>query len=301
MKLKLKVLVGLVVVLALLAALTLYLRHVGGVAVFEPRGPVAYQERKLIYFGLLLSVIVVVPVFIMAATIGWKYRETNTKAKYQPDWDHSRLAETIWWGIPALLIGILSVVAWNSSHSLDPFRPLPGSTPPMTIQVVALDWKWLFIYPQDHIATVNYVQFPVNTPVTFDITSDAPMNSFWIPQLGGQIYAMPGMSTQLHLMASSPGNFYGSSANISGRGFANMHFMAHATTDAAYYQWAARVKRSDNHLNIYSYNQLATPSTHNHPADYALDQSDLYSSILDKYMTAGTMPEMDMQMAGMGN
>ena len=132
-----------------------------------------------------LSLIVVIPVYIMLFLFAWKYREGNTKAKYSPDWDHSALLETIWWTVPLLLITILSVVTWNSSHDLDPFRPLNSSVKPVKIQVVALQWKWLFIYPEQNIASVNYVEFPVNTPVDFEITADAPMNSFWIPQVGG--------------------------------------------------------------------------------------------------------------------
>lgn len=300
--------VGIVIVAVVLVggvvSLAAYLRHVGGAVIFEPRGPVAYQERKLIYFGLLLSLVVVVPVFTLAAMIAWRYRESNTKAKYTPDWDHSPLAETVWWGIPALLICILSVVAWDSSHTLDPYRPLASPVAPMTIQVVALDWKWLFIYPQDHVATVNFVRLPVNTPVTFQITSDAPMNSFWIPQLGGQIYAMPGMSTQLHLMASSAGNFYGSSANISGRGFADMHFMAQARPAADFYRWVAQTRHASPSLDLDAYHRLATPSVGSPQTAYALTQDDLYNVIIAKYMTPNSMPGMagmDMQTAGVSN
>src|SRR5580700_9838221 len=194
---KFRVTALIVVILGFLSVAGWYLHHTN-IPVLEPKGPVGLQERNLLFFGAALSLVVVIPVFTMLFFITWKYREGNTKAKYSPDFDHSRIAETIWWLIPAVLITILSVVGWNSSHTLDPYRPLSSKTPQMTIQVVALDWKWLFIYPQQHIATVNMVQFPKNTPINFEITSDSVMNSFWIPQLGGQIYSMPGMSTQLH-------------------------------------------------------------------------------------------------------
>ncbi len=166
-------------------------------ALLDPKGVVAQKERDLMVVAGLMTLVVVVPVFLLTFGIAWRYRATNTKAKYTPNWDHNIVLETIWWTVPTLLILILGGIIWKSSHELDPFKPLASTNEPMIIQVVALDWKWLFIYPDQQIATVNYVEFPENTPVQFHITADAPMNSFWIPQLGGQIYAMAGMSTQL--------------------------------------------------------------------------------------------------------
>lgn len=261
------------------------LLHGHDIAVLNPAGTVAQQERQLIYFALALSLVVVLPVFAMLFGFAWRYRADNPKkTKYSPDWDHNVAIETIWWLVPSVLILILSVAAWNSSHRLDPFRPLASTTKPMTIQVVALDWKWLFIYPRQNIATVNYVQFPVNTPVTFDITADAPMNSFWIPQLGGQIYAMPGMATQLHLAASQLGNFYGSSANISGQGFAGMHFTAQASSEHDFTNWVRSVKQAPNTLSFKAYDNLAQPSQNNPRAYYASSQPNLYDIIIMKYM-----------------
>jgi cytochrome o ubiquinol oxidase subunit 2 len=294
--------VGLAIGVALVAvagAFSYIYSRRASIDVLNPKGPIAAQERHLIFFGLALSLIVVIPVFAMAIMIGWRYRETNTKAKYEPDWDRSRLAEVVWWGVPTLLISILSVVAWNSSHTLDPSRPINGSAPTINVQVVALDWKWLFIYPQQHIASVNLVQFPENAPVNFQITSDAPMNSFWIPQLGGQIYAMPGMDTQLHLLASTTGDFYGSSANISGRGFADMHFIARASSAADFYKWVAQAKQSPNHLDFAAYGHLAQPSVNNQQTTFALADGNLFNDVLSKYMAPGSIDGMDMQMAGM--
>jgi len=174
--------------------------HGHSIAVLNPQGFIANKERGLIVTITLLMLIVVIPVFALTFAIAWKYREGNTAARYSPEWDHNRWVEAVWWAVPLVLITVISMISWSSSHELDPFRPLRSANPPITIQVVALQWKWLFIYPDQNIATVNFVQFPANTPVDFQITSDAPMNSFWIPQLGGQIYAMAGMSTQLHLM-----------------------------------------------------------------------------------------------------
>jgi len=226
-----------------------------------------------------------VPVFSLLFGFAWKYRESNPKkAKYSPDLAGNRIAETIWWLIPSTIILVLAVVIWNSSHALDPFKPLNSSTPPVTIQVVALDWKWLFIYPQQGIASVNFMQIPRQTPIDFDITSDSVMNSFWIPQLGSQIYAMPGMSTQLHLLASTDGSFYGSSANISGDGFAGMNFIAKASSSGDFKQWVKSVKHSPDTLNQAAYDKLAKPSQNNPVAYYASGPSSLYYTIIDKYL-----------------
>lgn len=301
-----KIRVGIIVLLlvGIVAAASLYLQG-QNIAVLNPKGPIAEKERALMFFALGLSLIVVIPVFSMATFFAWKYRETNDKAQYKPDWDRNIIAESIWWGIPTLLILILSIVAWNSSHSLDPFRPLNSTTPPVSIQVVALDWKWLFIYPQQNIATVNFVQFPKQTPVNFQITSDTVMNSFWIPQLGGQIYAMPGMSTQLHLLAYGNGSYYGSSANISGVGFAGMHFTAKSTSVKAFNSWVSHVQSSRHTLDAQTYNQLSSPSVDNQAAYYVVGNANLYNNVLMKYMSpTAQMPQSNMlspdQMASTG-
>jgi cytochrome o ubiquinol oxidase subunit 2 len=232
----------------------------------------------------LLMLIVVIPVFVLTAFIAWRYQEGNTKAKYTPDWDHNTILEFTWWALPLLIISILAVVAWRSSHELDPFKPVYAARSPITIQVVALDWKWLFIYPGQNIATVNYVQFPEKTPVNFQITSDAPMNSFWIPSLGGQIYAMSGMSTQLHLIADGVGSYNGVSANISGRGFAGMKFLAVSSTQADFDSWVGSVKQTRNYLGILQYNKLAAPSENNPASYYSSVDTGLYDHILMKFM-----------------
>lgn len=271
-----------IVLLALM--LVVVLLHGHTVAILDPQGVIARKQFNLILFALSLSLVVLIPVYAMAIGFAWKYRETNHHAKYSPDWDRSRLAETTWWAVPTVLIAILSVVTWNSSHDLDPFKPIPSKTKAMTIQVVALQWKWLFIYPEQNIATVNYVQFPQKTPVKFEITADAPMNAFWIPQLGGQIYAMSGMSTQLNLEAAHTGTYRGSSANISGTGFSGMTFQAKSTTDSEFKQWVNSVKQSPNYLSAEAYNQLARPSQNDQVKYYSAKERDLYNSVLEKYM-----------------
>ena len=272
------------VVLGFLSLSAWYLQRTN-IPVLEPRGPIAQKEQHLIIITLLLSLIVVIPVFSLLFAFSWKYREGNPKkAKYSPDLDGNRIAETVWWLVPSAIILVLGIIIWNSSHALDPFKPLDSSTPAVTIQVVALDWKWLFIYPQQGVASVNFMQIPRQTPINFQITSDSVMNSFWIPQLGSQIYAMPGMSTQLHLLASSDGNFYGSSANISGSGFAGMNFIAKATSQTAFNQWVTSVKRSPDSLSQSAYAKLAQPSQNNPVAYYASGAPGLYATIINKYL-----------------
>lgn len=252
--------------------------------VLDPKGLIALKERDLMYIATLLMLIVVIPVFLLTFAICWRYRATNKSAEYDPNWNHDTLAESIWWGFPCLIIIILSVVTWKSSHELDPYRALQTSVKPIRIQVVALQWKWLFIYPEQKIASLNFFQFPEQTPLEFEITSDAPMNSFWIPQLGGQIYAMPGMNSQLHLIASETGEFRGSSANLSGDGFAGMHFIAKSSTHADFDQWVEAVTASTNSLDKETYRKLAAPSENNVPEIYTLKDVNLFNQIIMRYM-----------------
>ena len=264
------------------------------IAILNPQGIIAAQQRNLIIFASLLSLLIVIPVFALTFYISFKYRASNTKARYTPEWDHNTKLEFFWWAIPSIIILVLAGITWKSSHDLDPFKPLASTTPAITIQVVALPWKWLFIYPEQQIATVNYVKFPEQTPVNFEITADAPMNSFWIPQLGGQIYAMAGMSTQLHLMADHAASYSGSSANLSGKGFAGMTFMAESTSAANFSTWVNTIQDSSNQLSFDEYHQLAIASE-NHPRqDYASVQPNLYHEIMMQYMA----PMHDMPAMG---
>lgn len=259
-----------------------YLRH-ATFAILDPKGPIAQQERSLMITVTLLMLVVVIPVFFLTFVIAWKYRASNIKATYTPEVDGNPLIETIWWLIPSLLIISISIITWRSSHQLNPSRALVSYKPPLTIQVVALQWKWLFIYPAQHIASLNFVQIPRNTAVTFLVTSDAPMNSFWIPQLGGQTYAMSGMSMPLNLMASQNGNFRGSSANISGVGFSDMNFRVRATSQQDFKDWVDYSSKSNNHLNTAVYDQLSRPGIVSQPKIFSLDTPSLYNSIVNKY------------------
>ncbi len=256
----------------------------GPIAMLFPKGMIALRERNLLFIVQALMLIVVIPVFILTFVFAWKYRAGNPKANYSPNWDHSKVAECIWWGIPCLIIIAIAVLTWMRTQQLDPFKPIDPNQKHVRIQVVALQWKWLFIYPEEKIASVNLMQFPAQTPIYFEITADAPMNSFWIPQLSGQVYAMPKMKTQLHLIANKAGSFRGSSANISGKGFAGMHFLATATSQEDFDQWVQAAQHSLHHLTLDEYNQLAKPSENNPATTYLLKEEDLFNEIIMKYM-----------------
>lgn len=281
-----------ILILVVVAALTTWYLGRHSIDVLQPRGPVAHKERGLFILSALLSAIVVVPTFALTIYIAWKYNENNhSKRKYAPDFDHSRLFESIWWGIPIIIIGILSVVAWNSAHSLDPFRELVSDKKPVTVQVVSMDWKWLFIYPEQHVASVNQAVIPVNTPVDFKVTSDTIMNSFWVPSLGGQIYAMPGMITQLHQIADKPGNYFGSPANIAGKGFSRMNFTVKAVDATDYATWLDQAESSPRKLTVAEYEKLSKPSDNNPVVTYSSVPDDLFTNIVMQYM----MPGMTLQ------
>lgn len=266
--------------------LTVWYLSSQNIALLNPKGSIADQQTNLLIFASALSLIVVIPVFTLAIYISWKYRASNKSAKYSPEKDGNRLLETTWWLIPSILIVILSVVTWKTSHQLDPFKPLEAeNTKPLKVQVVALEWKWLFIYPEQNIATVNYVQFPEKTPVNFEITADAPMNSFWIPQLGGQIYAMSGMTTKLHLIADQPGEYDGRSANLSGEGFSGMKFKAKSSSQSDFDSWINEVKQKPDKLTAAEYVKLAKPSSNTPPLFYSSCEKGLYGSIINKYMS----------------
>ncbi len=286
---KLKIILISGVVFAVLAATALASWYVSNhnMAVLNPKGAIAEDQRSLLITSTLLMAIVVVPVLILAFGIAWRYREGNKKAKYSPDLSGSRAAEVIWWLIPFAIIIILAGITYTSSHRLDPYRPITSDKPPLKVQVIALQWKWLFLYPEEHVASLNYLPIPTDRPVEFTITADAPMNSFWIPQLGGQVYAMPGMSTKLHLQASEAGDYRGSSANLSGKGFADMTFTAHATPQQDFDAWVADTKSSAAQLTLDSYNELAKPSTGAKPTSYIFPASyeGLYDTVVMKYMT----------------
>jgi len=264
------------------------------VQIFNPKGTIAHQERNLILTAFALMAVVLVPLLITAYIFAWKYRAGNKHSKYDPDENYKLKGGLLWAVIPFLVCCGLAVIIWKGAHNLDPYKPLQSSVKPITIKVVALDWKWLFIYPDQNIATVNFIQFPAQTPVNFELTADAPMNSFWIPQLSGQIYAMPGMVTQLHIMADGPGEYSGQAAEINGDGYSGMRFVARSSSQADFNNWVNEVKQLPTALDWKTYNTLAQPSQNNPQAFYSSVDSDLYNKIIMKYM-APTNPNQNVE------
>jgi cytochrome o ubiquinol oxidase subunit 2 len=254
------------------------------IAVLFPKGIIALEERNLLFIIQALMLLVIIPVYTLTFIFSWIYRADNPKGKYDPDLVDNRIAEYIWWGIPCVMVLIVAILTGIKTHQLDPFKSIESKNKEMTIQVVALQWKWLFIYPDEEIASVNFVQFPKDTPIRFEITADAPMNSFWIPHLGGQIYAMPKMKTILNLIANESGDFRGSSANISGEGFAGMTFITRASSEEDYHQWVKSAKQASKTLSLKDYNQLAAPSQNNPIEIFQLKDTSLFDQIVNKYM-----------------
>lgn len=253
-----------------------------------PRGPIAASELHLIGFAVELMLIVIIPTIFMALWFAWRYREKNN-AKYTPEWTHSTALEIVWWSIPCAIILILGTVTWKTTHSLDPFKPLDSQKKPIVVEVISLDWKWLFIYPEYKIATVNYLRIPTDTPINFKITAAAPMNSFIIPQLGGQIYAMTGMTTQLHLIADVPGSYRGFGANYTGVGFAGMEFVADATSQENFTRWVAAIQSAPDKLTLDAFwNQLAPQSTNNPVHYFGSVEPELFDNVIMSYMMPGT-------------
>jgi cytochrome o ubiquinol oxidase subunit 2 len=280
---KIKLLIGALVFVFMIVGSYWYLRD-QNIMLLNPKGIIAEKERNLIYVATGLMLLVVIPVFIMAAWFPYRYRESNKDSRYRPDWDNNRLLETVWWGVPVFIIGIIAVITWFSTHDLDPFKPLAKAEEQKNIQVIAMQWKWLFIYPEEGIVSVNRVVIPKDTPISFQITADAPMNSFWIPQLAGQIYAMNGMSTKLHLVGNEVGEYEGMSANISGEGFSDMRFVAQVAEQDDYNEWVSGIKQENQVFAMNQYNQLNIPSIKNVQQQFVLTDKEIYSSVIDKYM-----------------
>lgn len=275
-------------------ALTISLLALGGYLlvrgvhfdVMQPAGDIAKQQRSLILFTLLLMAIVVIPVFIMLGLFAWKYREGNTSRKkrsYKPEWGSSKRLEILWWGIPIVLIIVLAVTAWVTSHSLDPYKKIASTKDAIEVQVVALQWKWLFIYPQLGVATVNKLPIPENTPINFTLSADAPMSAFWVPTLGSQIYTMNGMSSKLSLIADKTGEFAGYSTNINGKGYADMKFTVYSQSEADFTAWVKTAQQSPNLMDVAQYERLASPGMADE-ASYVLAENRLYNMIVSKYM-----------------
>jgi cytochrome o ubiquinol oxidase subunit 2 len=260
----------------------------------HPSGVVAAQQGHLIVVSTVLMLLIVVPVIALTVIFAWRYRQSNNAATYTPDWDHSTQLELVIWAAPLLIIIALGALTWISSHTLDPYRPLrridaartvAAGVKPLTIEVVALDWKWLFIYPEQGIAVVNEAAAPVDVPINFRITAASVMNSFFVPALAGQIYAMPGMQTQLNAVINREGDYDGFSANYSGAGFSGMRFKFRGLSAAEFDQWVQSAKSAGRQLDNQGYLQLQKPSEREPVRRYSLVAAGLYDSILSQCVT----------------
>ncbi|MGJ7900940.1 ubiquinol oxidase subunit II [Lysobacter sp. 1R34A] len=268
-------------------------------------GDVAAQQGDLIVVSTVLMLLIIVPVIALTLYFAWRYRAANTQATYKPDWDHSTQLELLIWAAPLLIIIALGAITWMSTHTLDPYRPLdriaknrpvPAHVKPLVVEVVALDWKWLFLYPEQNIATVNELAAPVDRPIQFKITASTVMNSFYIPALAGQIYAMPGMETQLHAVMNKPGNYEGFSANYSGAGFSHMRFRFHGLDQAGFDAWVAKNRASGATLERAGYLELEKPSEKEPVRRYGAVAPGLYKAILNRCVDSQKMC-MDEMMA----
>jgi cytochrome o ubiquinol oxidase subunit II len=256
-------------------------------AVLDPKGPIALAERDLLFDAFFVMLIVVVPVIVLTLLFAWRYRATNTRASYAPTWSSSTRIDAVVWLIPALIVIALGVLLWRSTYKLDPYRALESSSRPLDVQVVAQDWKWLFIYPEQGIAVVNQLAFPAGRPVSLRITSDTVMNSFYVPQLAGQIYAMAGMQTRLQMLADAPGKFVGRNSQYSGGGFSDQFFEVIATTPADFDAWVAKARQAAARLDAQTYPALAAKSRGHAITYYSAVEPGLYDSIIAKYTHGG--------------
>jgi len=271
--------------------------------VMNPSGDIASQQGRLIVVSTVLMLLIIVPVILMTFFFAWRYRQSNKEATYSPDWDHSTQIELLIWTAPLLIIIALGAITWISTHTLDPYRPLdridqhrpvPVGMEPMTIEVVALDWKWLFIYPEQGIATVNELAAPVDVPVRFKITASSVMNSFYIPALAGQIYAMPGMETKLNAVINKAGEYDGFSANYSGAGFSHMKFKFHGLSQADFDKWVKTTKDGGGSLGRADYVKLEQPSEREPVRRYATVDPALFEAVVNRCVDKNKMCMSDM-------
>ena len=266
--------------------------------VLNASGDIAQQEGRLLIVSTLLMLLIIVPVLFLIGLFAWKYRKSNTEAQYSPEWDHSTSLELIIWGAPLLIIIVLGLLTWISTHTLDPYRklarvdenrPIAANVKPLRVEVVALDWKWLFIYPDLGIASVNDLAAPVDVPIEFKITASTVMNSFYIPALAGQIYAMPGMQTKLNAVINHSGEYDGFSANYSGAGFSDMKFKFHGLTQAEFDQWVQNFKDKPATLDRKVYADLEKPSIREPIHHYGVVDASLYHAILNRCVDGDAM------------
>lgn len=260
------------------------------VGMLNPKGLIAAEERRLFFDTLALMLIVVLPVIVMSFTFVYHYQVSHRIRQYKPNWSHSYFLETLWWGIPCIIILVLAILTWKKTYELDPFRRIAGASPnpPLLVQVISLPWKWLFIYPQQNMATVNYLVLPLGQQVEFWMTNDnVPMSAFFIPQLGSQIYTMAGMRTRLHLLATHEGTFDGLNTQYNGPGFSDNHFVVQVMQPDKMQQWMQQIKQSSHPLTNASYTELLTPTINSKTEFFSEVQiPNLFDNVIMLYMTS---------------
>ena len=275
----------------------------------DPSGDMALQESKLVLLSTFVMFLIVGPVMVLSVWFAWHYRASNTSARYEPNWHHSTVIELVTWGVSIVAILYLGSVVWKQTHLLDPYRPVsriaegkpvPVGVKPLQVDVVALDWKWLFIYPEYNIATVNDLAAPLERPIEFKITASTVMNAFYIPAIAGQVWAMPGMQTMLHAVVNRPGNFFGFSSQYSGSGFSGMHFLMHGMSSSDFDKWVAdaRAKGAGKVLNRDSYLELAKPSENVPPQQFVFSDPKLFGDIVEMCVKPGSVCLSKLKTAG---
>lgn len=251
----------------------------------HPKGVISRHILDLICTNFALMGLIIIPTYLALFWVVWRYCIKNENAEYDPDHSYGRTGQVVLWGLPCIIVIALSLITWGATYKLNPYKPIDSKVKSLTVQVVALNWKWLFIYPEQGIATLNYLHIPAQTPVHLELTADhAPMNSFWIPQLSGQIYSMAGMNTQLHIMADGPGDYVGKEVEINGDGYADMTFLVKSTTLADFENWVQLVKASPHHLTEDAYKELIKHFVKKDILLFSEVEKDLYHRIVHKYM-----------------
>jgi cytochrome o ubiquinol oxidase subunit 2 len=261
--------------------------------ILDPQGPIAAADKQILIDSIAIMLAIVLPTIAAIFAFAFYFRKSNTRAFYWPDWEYSGRLELVVWSIPSLTIILLGGVAWIGAHQLDPARLVPGTGQGVTIQVVSLDWKWLFIYPDESVASVNELVVPAGVPVHFSLTSASVMNMFFVPQLGSMIATMNGMVTQLHLAADKPGEFYGQSAQYSGGGFSDMNFMVRAVPQDAFAQWVATARQSGPALDRTSYLALCEQSKDVSPFTYRSVDASLFDAIVSQQLPPCPGPNVE--------
>ena len=261
-------------------------------AILHPRGIIGLADRDILVDSLAIMLAIGIPTILATFVFAWWFRASNSRARYLPDWEYSGRIELIVWGIPLLVILLLGGVAWIGSHQLDPARPIASKTPAIDIQVVSLDWKWLFIYPDQRIASVNELVVPAGAPLRFALTSASVMNVFFVPQLGSMIYTMNGMATRLNLLADTPGTFHGQSSHFSGDGFSDMHFQVRALPPDQFQAWVEQARGTGPTLDRESYASLAQQSKNVAPFTYRAADPALFQEIVMQHLPPGPGPEI---------